>query len=109
MSYFFLVLAIILEVVATLCLKASQEFTKVGPSIIIIVGYTSSFYFLTLSLKTIPIGISYAIWSGLGTVLVAAGANIFYKQSLSYWEILGMTFVILGVILMNLFSKNHSL
>jgi small multidrug resistance pump len=72
-------------------------------------GYTSSFYFLTLSLKTIPIGLSYSIWSGLGTVLVAAGANIFYKQSLSYWETLGMIFIIIGVILMSLFSKNHNL
>ena len=107
MSYVFLFLAIVFEVIATLNLKASNQFTKIIPTLILTVGYISSFYFLTLSLKTIPIGISYAIWSGLGTVLVAIGAYFIYKQSLSFWEIAGMALVVAGVVLMNLFSKEN--
>ena len=108
MPYVFLFIAIIFEVIATLNLKASNQFTKIIPTLIIAIGYISSFYFLTLSLKTIPIGISYAIWSGLGTVLVAIGAHFIYKQNLSPFEILGIAFVVIGVILMNLFSKGNT-
>lgn len=106
MSYFYLILAIITEVIATLSLKASEQFTKIIPTVIITVGYASSFYFLSLSLKTIPVGIAYAIWSGIGTVLIALGANWYYKQGLNSWEVFGMALVICGVIIMNLFSKN---
>ena len=108
MSYLFLFLAIVFEVIATLNLKASNQFTKIIPSLLVTVGYISSFYFLTLSLKTIPIGVSYATWSGLGTFLVAVGAHFIYRQNLSPWEIFGMALVIIGVIIMNLFSKGNA-
>ena len=105
MSYAFLFLAIVFEVIATLNLKASNQFTKIIPTLVLTFGYITSFYFLALSLKTIPVGISYAIWSGLGTVLVTIGAHFIYKQNLSSWEIVVISFVVIGVVLINVFSK----
>ena len=75
MAYFYLAIAIVAEVIATSALKASTEFTKLVPSILVVVGYAVAFYFLTLVLRTIPVGISYAIWSGLGIVLITLVGN----------------------------------
>ncbi len=80
MSYWYVAIAIIMEVIATSALKASTEFTKLLPSLIVIVGYAISFYFMTLTLRTIPVGITYAIWSSAGIVLVTIAGVFLYKQ-----------------------------
>ncbi len=105
MSYFYLFCAIITEVIATTALKASDGFSKFLPSIIVVVGYSVSFYFLSLSLKTIPVGMAYAIWAGLGIVLIVIFGMIFLKQTPDIASIVGISFIILGVVIMNLFSK----
>lgn len=106
MAYLYLAIAIFAEVVATSALKASAEFTKPIPSIIVIVGFLVALYFLTLVLRTIPIGITYAIWSGLGVVLVGLVAFFLYKEVPDTPAIIGMGLIILGVVVINLFSKN---
>ena len=105
MAYLYLTLAIIVEVIATTALKSSQEFTKLIPSIIVVVGYGLAFYLLTLTLRTIPIGITYAIWSGVGIVLVTLAGMVVYKQTPDLPAIIGMAAIILGVAIIRLFSK----
>ena len=105
MAYSYLAIAIIAEVVATSALKASEEFTKVVPSLIVIIGYGVAFYFLTHVLKTIPLGVTYAIWSGLGIVLVTIVGVILYKQTLDLPAVLGMGLIVAGVVVINVFSK----
>ena len=109
MTYLYLTLAIIAEVIATSALKATAEFSKLYPSLIVITGYIVSFYFLTQVLKTLPIGITYAIWSGLGIALVSIASAIFYKQMPDMAAILGMSLIIAGVIIIFIFSNtsNH--
>ena len=105
-TYLFLALAIIAEVVATTSLKATEEFTKIVPTIIMIVAYLVSFYFMTLVLKFIPLGITYAIWSGVGIVLVAIVGAWRFKEIPDLPSILGMGLIISGVIVIHVFSKN---
>ena len=105
MAYFYLAIAIVAEVAATSALKASEEFTRPIPSLIVIVGYGVAFYLLTLVLRTIPVGITYAIWAGLGIVLVALVGAVLYKQIPDLPAIIGMSFIVIGVIFINLFSK----
>jgi len=105
MGYLYLSLAIISEVIATSALKSSNQFSQVVPSIIVIVGYGLAFYFLSLVLKTIPVGIAYAIWSGMGIVLIGLVGAIFFKQIPDMAAIIGMGFIIVGVIILNVFSK----
>ncbi len=108
MAYLYLAIAIIAEVIATSALKASAEFSKLFPSLIVIIGYGIAFYFMTLVLRTIPLGITYAIWSGIGIVLVAIVGAILYKQIPDTPAILGMGLIISGVIVIHLFSKTVS-
>tara|TARA_R110002167_G_scaffold27437_2_gene93208 strand:- start:1767 stop:2162 length:396 start_codon:yes stop_codon:yes gene_type:complete len=108
MTYLYLAIAIIAEVVATSALKASEEFTRLVPSIIVIVGYVIAFYFMTLVLRVMPIGITYAIWSGIGIVLVAVIGFFLYKQTPDTAAIIGMGLIILGVVVINVFSKTIS-
>jgi len=105
MAYFYLALAIIAEVIATSSLKASAEFTKLFPSLIVVTGYGIAFYLLTLVLKTIPIGITYAIWSGVGIILVAVVGAIFYKQTPDLPAMIGMALIVSGVVIIHVFSK----
>ena len=105
MGYLYLSIAIIAEVIGTGALKASHEFTKLGPSIMAIVGYGASFYFLSLVLKTIPIGIAYAIWSGIGITLITITGAILFKQMPDIPSIIGMTMIMTGVVIINVFSK----
>ncbi|MHC4791795.1 MAG: DMT family transporter [Planctomycetota bacterium] len=105
MVYTYLAIAIIAEVAATSALKASDEFTKLIPSLIVIVGYGASFYLLTLVLRTIPVAITYAIWSGLGIVLVALVGAILYKQIPDIPAVLGMGLIVAGIAIINVFSK----
>jgi small multidrug resistance pump len=107
MAYFYLAIAILCEVVATSCLKASNEFKEWLPSLLVILGYLGSLYFMTLSLRKLPLGTVYATWSGLGIVLVAVFGLVFYKEKLDAPAILGMALIIAGVLVMNLVSKTN--
>jgi len=106
MAYLYLTLAIITEVAGTSFLKSTQEFTKLVPSVFVIVCYLLSFYFLTLTLRTIPVGIAYAVWAGLGIFLVTVMAGFIYKQIPDLPAMIGMGFIILGVVVIHLFSKS---
>ena len=105
MHYFYLALAVLGEVIGTSFLKATEDFTKLWPSLIVVLGYGASFYFLTLSLKLIPVGIAYATWSGIGIVLVTVISIFLYKQVPDWPAIIGMAMIIGGVVIMQLFSK----
>lgn len=105
MAYFYLAIAIIGEVIATSSLKASEEFTKLVPSVAVVVGYIVAFYFMTLVLRTMPIGITYAIWSGVGIVLVSIIGIAYYKQIPDVPALIGMGLIIAGVLVIHLFSK----
>ncbi|CAN7538719.1 Qac family quaternary ammonium compound efflux SMR transporter [Pseudoxanthomonas sp. LjRoot143] len=104
-NWLFLAIAIVGEVIATSALKSSEGFTKLLPSVVVVVGYGAAFYFLSLSLKSIPVGIAYAVWAGLGIVLVAAIAWVFHGQKLDAWALVGMVLIISGVSVLNLLSK----
>ncbi|MGX8943109.1 SMR family transporter [Symbiopectobacterium sp. Eva_TO] len=106
MTYLFLSLAIAAEVIATSALKLSDGFSRLMPSIITVIFYGVSFYCLSLTMRTLPTGIIYAIWSGVGIVLIATVSWLFYGQKLDLPAILGMLLIILGVIVINLFSKS---
>jgi small multidrug resistance pump len=96
--------AIVCEVIATSALKSSDGFSRLWPSVITALGYLVSFYLLALALKTIPVGVAYAIWSGLGIVLIAAIGWLVFGQKLDAAALLGMALIIAGVAVMNLFS-----
>ena len=105
MNWLILGFAICAEVIATSALKASEGFTRLFPSILVVVGYAISFYLLSLTLKVIPIGITYAIWSGLGVVLISLVAWYFYGQKLDLASVIGILLIVAGVMVLNLFSK----
>jgi len=106
MKYVYLLIAILSEVTATTALKASEQFTRLWPSVLVVLGYASAFYFMSLTLKSIPVGISYAIWSGVGIILISITGYFFYHQKLDTPAIIGMGFIIVGVLIINLFSKS---
>lgn len=108
MAYLYLAIAIVSEVVGTAALKSSQEFTKLWPSLIVVAGYASAFYFLTLTLRTIPVGIAYAVWAGVGIVLICIVSWILYKQTLDWPAIVGVGLIAAGVVLINGFSGSIS-
>jgi small multidrug resistance pump len=105
MSYALLIAAILCEVVATSALKAAEGFTRLWPSVIVTVGYGLAFYFLSLTLRTIPVGIAYAIWSGIGIVLIAVIGWIVYRQSLDGPAVTGIALILAGVLVIQLFSR----
>jgi small multidrug resistance pump len=105
MHWLYLAIAIISEVIATSALKAADGFTRWFPSLLVIVGYSSAFYFLSLCLRTIPLGVSYAIWSGVGVALVSLAGWILYGQSLDLAALVGIGLIIAGVAVLNLFSS----
>lgn len=107
MAYFYLAIAILCEVVATSCLKASNEFKEWLPSIFVILGYVGSLYFMSLSLRKLTLGTVYATWSGLGIVLIAIFGFVFYKEKLDPAAILGIALIIAGVLMLNLVSKTN--
>ena len=106
MHYFYLVLASVCEVVATTALKAADGFRVPGPTLLVLVGYTAAFFLLSLTLRTIPVGIAYAIWSGIGQVLVMVLAWIIYRQSLDIPALLGITLILAGVLVLAIFSDS---
>ena len=106
MHWIFLSIAILSEVVGTSALKASEGFSRLWPSAVVVLGYASAFYFLSLTLKTIPVGVAYAVWSGAGIVLIALIAWLVYGQALDLPAIVGMSLIVAGVAVLQLFSKN---
>lgn len=105
MSYVFLFLAIVSEVIGTTALAASNQFTRLGPSLLTVAGYGLGFYFFSFALKTIPMGVAYAIWGGVGIVLVTVIGFIFLKQRLDFPALAGIALIVTGVLVMQLFSK----
>ncbi len=104
-THLILLLAILAEVIATSALKASENFTRPIPSLLVVAGYGVAFSCLAFTLKTLPLGVAYAIWSGVGTALVAVVGWLYYRQSLDLPAILGLTLIIAGTLILNLFSK----
>lgn len=107
--WIFLSVAIISEVIATSCLKASEGFTRLWPSLVVIVGYVLAFYLLSLTLKAIPVGVAYAIWSGAGLVLIALSGWVFFGQSLDIPAMVGLILIVAGIVVINMFSQTVSL
>lgn len=105
-TYLILLLAIVFETVATSFLKQSEQFTRPLPSLLTLLGYAGAFYCLSVVLKTIPVGIAYAIWSGVGIVLIAVIGLVVFRQRLDLPAIVGLALIILGVVIINVFSKS---
>ncbi|HWU52122.1 MAG TPA: multidrug efflux SMR transporter [Tahibacter sp.] len=105
-NWLFLAIAIVSEVAATSALKASDGFSRPWPSLLVVAGYAVAFYFLSLTLRAIPVGVAYAVWSGLGIVLVTALAWLLYGQKLDALALCGMGLIVAGVLVMNLFSHS---
>jgi len=104
MHWTYLAIAIVSEVIATSALKASDGFTKLIPSLVVVVGYVVAFYCLSLTLRALPVGIVYAIWSGVGIVLISLVGWLLFGQTLSSVALLGMAFITVGVIILNVFA-----
>ncbi len=107
MSYFYLFLAIVGELLGTNLLKLSEGFTKPIPTVSALLAYGVCFYFLSLSLKSVPLGIAYATWSAVGLVLTAILSVVIFKESLNVYTIIGLGFIIIGVLMVNLLGNTH--
>jgi small multidrug resistance pump len=105
MNYAYLFVAILCEVIATSALKAAEGFTRLWPSVVVAVGYGLAFYFLSLTLRTIPVGVAYAVWSGIGIVLIALAGWVLYDQALDAPALVGMALIVAGVLVINLLSR----
>ncbi|WP_024891150.1 DMT family transporter [Luteimonas huabeiensis] len=106
MNWLYLAVAIVAEVIATSMLKASDGFSRLWPSLIVVVGYGVAFYCLSLTLRTIPVGIAYAVWSGAGIVLVSLVAWLGFGQKLDAPAVAGIALIVAGVMVLNLFSRS---
>ncbi|WP_237058683.1 DMT family transporter [Microbulbifer sediminum] len=106
MAYLYLAIAIVAEVAGTTALKASEQFTRPLPSLVVVVCYGLAFYMLALVLRTIPVGIAYAIWAGVGILLVAVAGAVIYREIPDWPAVIGMALIIAGVVIINLFSGN---
>jgi small multidrug resistance pump len=102
--YVHLILAIVTETIGTTALQASAQFTRLWPSVLCVVAYAASFYLLALALKVIPVGILYAIWSGVGIVLIAGIGLVVFGQKLDFAAIIGIGFILTGIVVIHLFS-----
>jgi Membrane transporters of cations and cationic drugs len=101
-----LALAIVAEVIGTSALKASAGFSRLWPSMVVVVGYGTAFYFLSLTLRQIPVGIAYAVWSGVGTVLITLIGVLAFRQKIDTAGMLGIALIVAGVLVLNLWSKS---
>jgi small multidrug resistance pump len=104
-TYGALLTAIVLEVIGTSALQASRQFTRPGPTALMGVCYVGAFYFLSIALRTIPVGVAYAVWSGLGIVLITTVGYFVFRQKLDPPALLGLALIIAGVVIVNLYSK----
>ncbi len=102
--YIYLIAAIVAETIGTTALQASQQFTKAGPSVLVVVAYGLAFYLLSLALKFMPVGVVYAIWSGLGVIMIAIIGLVVFGQKLDGPAIIGIALIIAGVAVLHLFS-----
>ena len=107
-AYLYLAGAIVAEVIATSALKASEGFSKTTPSIIVVVGYGVAFWCLSVVLKTIPVGVAYAIWSGVGVALITLVGWVVFKQALDFAALAGIGLIVAGVVVLQLFSKSSA-
>lgn len=105
MHYIYLFLAVLAETIGTTSLQASQQFTRPGPSILVVLGYGSAFYLMSLTLAVMPVGVVYAMWSGLGIVFIAIIGFIVFGQRLDIPAVIGLSFIIAGIVILQLFSK----
>ena len=105
-SWFFLFGAIAAEVIGTTALKATHGFTRLAPSIVVVVAYALAFYLLSRTMQTIPMSISYAVWSGVGIVLITLIGYVVYRQSLDLAALIGLGLILAGVLVIHLFSKS---
>ena len=105
MHWLFLGLAVLFETIGTTALQASQQFTRAGPSVIVVVGYAISFYLLAIALKYIPVGVAYAIWSGLGICFIAMIGYLMFGQRLDLPAVAGIGLIMAGILVINLFSS----
>ncbi|MBC6429628.1 multidrug efflux SMR transporter [Nostoc sp. HG1] len=100
-SWIYLIAAILFEVSGTTCMKLSQGFTKIGPSILIVVFYGLCFTFLTLALKKLEVSVAYSVWAGLGTVLIAIIGIVWFRESATFMKLMSIALIIMGVIGIN--------
>lgn len=107
-QWLFLSIAIVSEVLATSALKASDGFSRAGPTVIVAAGYATAFFFLSLTLRTMPVGVAYAIWSGAGIALIALIGWAFFGQSLDVPAVIGLALIVAGVLVLNVFSRTLS-
>ncbi|NYT74464.1 multidrug efflux SMR transporter [Halomonas sp. QX-2] len=105
MTFVYLVLAIVAEVIATSALKASVGFTRPLPSVVVVVGYGLAFYLLSLVLRTLPVGVAYAIWAGLGIVLVTLVGIVVFGEKPDLPAVIGISLIVAGVVMLQMFSK----
>lgn len=108
MSWVYLSIAIFAEIIATTALKKAEGFSVLLPSIVTVSGYAIAFYFLSLSLKSIPVGVAYAVWSGVGIVAISIIGLVLFKQRLDTAGMIGVGFIVVGVLILNVFSKANS-
>ncbi|MGN6665865.1 MAG: DMT family transporter [Trinickia sp.] len=104
-AYVWLAIAIVAEVIGTSALRASEGFTRLGPALIVVAGYGLAFYCLSMTLKAMPVGIVYAIWSGVGIVLITLVAMVLYRQVPDLAAVAGLSLIVAGVVVLNLFSN----
>ncbi|CRL11326.1 SMR family transporter [Phaeobacter italicus] len=105
LHYVYLVFAVIAETIGTTALQASQQFTRLGPSILVVIGYGLAFYLMALTLRHMPVGIVYAIWSGLGIFFIAVIGWLVFGQKLDLPAVLGLGLIMAGILIIHLFSK----
>jgi len=108
MSWLYLAVAITAEIIATTALKASDSFSRLAPSVVTVLGYAIAFYCLALALRTIPVGIAYAIWSGAGIVAISIIGYLVFRQSLDIPALIGIGLIVAGVVILNVFSSSSA-
>ncbi|WP_372615099.1 DMT family transporter [Aquicoccus sp.] len=108
LAYIYLVIAILTETIGTTALQASQQFSRLAPSIIVVLAYGTSFWFMALALKFMPVGLVYAIWSGLGIVFIAMIGFVVFQQRLDLPAVLGIGMIVAGIVVIQLFSNTNT-
>ncbi|GGH57834.1 QacE family quaternary ammonium compound efflux SMR transporter [Frigidibacter albus] len=104
-TYVFLLIAVLFETFGTSCLQASQQLTRFWPSVGIVVGFGGAFWFFMQVLKVIPLGVTYALWSGIGIVLISISGYFVFGQKLDLWAVVGIALIISGIVVINLLSQ----
>ncbi|AMY68653.1 DMT family transporter [Frigidibacter mobilis] len=104
-TYVFLLFAVLFETFGTSCLQASQQLTRFWPSVGIVVGFGGAFWFFMQVLKVIPLGVTYALWSGIGIVLISTSGYFVFGQKLDFWAVVGIALIIAGIVVINLLSQ----